>query len=77
MIVPRTYEEWQHCITVKCGIPLTMDYVQARLQALQNPSDYHTQRFVEQWGPDHLSRTIDWFSQAEKKLASQSANVAH
>ncbi len=74
MIVPRTYEEWKNCIVVECGIPLTLDYVQARLQVLQNPTAHHTQRFVKQWGSDHLARTIAWFSKAEKELVTQSAD---
>ncbi|AWX93881.1 hypothetical protein DPM13_14980 [Paracoccus mutanolyticus] len=31
--VPRTYAEWEHCITVECGIPLTAGYVAGRIPA--------------------------------------------
>lgn len=69
--VPKTYEDWKHCITVACGIPLTPSYVAERLAALQNPSDFHTQKFVNQWGRAHHARTVAWFEQAAKELASE------
>ncbi|MEM6382568.1 MAG: hypothetical protein AAF739_07840 [Pseudomonadota bacterium] len=67
--IPTTYDEWQHCITVKCKIPLTADYVAERIEALQDMNDYHTQRFIERWGEAHHSRTLGWFREASKQLA--------
>lgn len=67
--VPDTYEAWKHCITVKCGIPLTADYVQERLNALANNTDHTTQRFIERWGAAHHQRTMVWFDMAAKELA--------
>ena len=66
--VPTTYEDWKHCITVKCEIPLTPDYVQQRIAALTNDKDYHTQKFIERWGTAHHARTLAWFKQAEIEL---------
>lgn len=60
-----TYEEWKHCITVLCAIPLTKDYIAQRLAALRDTNDYTTQRFVETWGEDHLKQVINWFETAE------------
>lgn len=68
-VVPTSYGEWKHCITVVCGIPLTSDYAQQRIAALGNKSDHHTQRFIEQWGEAHLERTLGWFRQAADDLA--------
>ncbi len=65
----KTYDEWKHCITVLCGIPLTQAYVEQRLAALRDPTDYGTQRFAVTWGPAHLARVIDWFERAERELA--------
>ncbi|WEF24875.1 hypothetical protein [Paracoccus sp. S3-43] len=67
--VPRTYEEWEHCITVKCGIPLTADYLAGRIAALEDGHDFHTGKFIERWGPAHHARTLAWFRQAESRLA--------
>ena len=68
-IIPTTYEEWEHCITVECGIPLTAEYVAERIEALQNMQDYRTQRFIDSWGQDHHARTLAWFRQAEERLS--------
>lgn len=64
----KTYEDWKHCITVLCGIPLSLPYVEQRLAALRNSADYGTQKFVAIWGEDHLVRVIAWFEQAEREL---------
>ncbi|NOT85745.1 MAG: TonB-dependent receptor [Methylococcaceae bacterium] len=32
--IPQTYVAWRHCITVDCGIPLTFDFVNARIAVL-------------------------------------------
>ena len=68
-IVPTSYEDWKHCITVSCDIPLTPQYVQQRIATLTDESDLHTQKFVETWGEAHLARTIAWFRQAEAELS--------
>ncbi|MEM1287269.1 MAG: hypothetical protein AAGH60_02850 [Pseudomonadota bacterium] len=67
-ILPTNYEEWEHCITVKCGIPLTADYVAERIEALQDMNDYHTHRFIERWGDAHHQRTLAWFREASERL---------
>ncbi len=64
----QTYDDWKHCITVHCRIPLTVAYVDQRLAALRDPADYGTQRFIATWGEAHLSRVIGWFEQAEREL---------
>ena len=69
--VPDTYDTWKHCIMVKCGIPLTQEYVQERLVALTDDNDHNTQRFIERWGRAHHQRTVVWFEMAAKELAEQ------
>lgn len=69
--VPTSYEDWKHCITVKCGIPLTPAYVAERLAALNNQTDYQTERFIDRWGTAHHARTVAWFEQAAKELAGK------
>ena len=64
----RTYDDWKHCITVLCAIPLTPAYVEKRLTALRDPADYGTQRFIATWGEPHLQRVIGWFEQAKREL---------
>lgn len=67
-IIPNSYEAWKHCITVKCKIPLTEQYINERLQELENTSDYHTQQFVNSYGDQHRQRVIRWFQQAKSDL---------
>ena len=64
MTALNTYEEWEHCITVACDIPLTPAFIESRLAAQNNPRDAHTQRFVETWGESHLQLVVAWFEQA-------------
>ncbi len=64
----QTYDDWKHCITVHCRIPLTVSYVDQRLAALRVPADYGTQRFIATWGEAHRVREIGWFEQAEREL---------
>jgi hypothetical protein len=66
--VPSTYEDWKHCITVDCGIPLTPSYVQTRIAELTDKTDFNTGRFIERWGAAHHARTLDWFRQAATEL---------
>ena len=67
-LIPRNYEEWKHCITVECEIPLTAEFVAQRIDALQNMDDFRTARFVERWGADHHARTLAWFRDAEQEM---------
>ncbi|MEM9057965.1 MAG: hypothetical protein AAGD86_10830 [Pseudomonadota bacterium] len=66
--IPTTYDQWHHCITVECGIPLTATYVAARIEALQDPRDFHTKRFIERWGSAHHAQTLAWFREAQTRL---------
>lgn len=63
-IIPTTFAEWEHCITVRCGIPLAPDYITRRILALEDPANPYTQRFIDRWGREHHARTLGWFRQA-------------
>lgn len=62
--IPSTYDEWHHCITEICGIPLTEAYIRKRIDALNNHRDYMTTRFVELYGESQRQQTLAWFEQA-------------
>ena len=64
----QTYDDWKHCITVLCGIPLTSAYVEDRLAALRDHADHGTQKFIAAWGEAHRERVIGWFEQAEREI---------
>jgi len=67
-IIPKTYEEWRHCIVVECGIELTPDYISGRISALKNDKDYYTQQFVKLYGQLYLQQVLDWFMQSKSKV---------
>lgn len=64
-IIPQTFDEWKHCITVDCGLELTPDFISGRIAALQNPKDYSTQKFIQLYGEQHLQNVLGWFAQAQ------------
>lgn len=68
-MIPRTFEEWQHCITVKCRIPLTADYISKRIAALADTRSFETEKFTALYGDDYRQQVLGWFKQAHKALA--------
>ena len=63
-MIIQDYDAWVRCITVDCGIPLTVDFIEKRLSALRDGSDAHTKRYLTVYGQDHLDRVIGWFEKA-------------
>jgi hypothetical protein len=67
-VIPQTYEQWQHCITVECGVPLTRRFVEERLGVWANPAAEETRRFEQFYGAAHRERVRQWFAQALTQL---------
>ena len=65
-MIPESYDQWVHCITIKCGIPLTRNYSTRRLSELRDENDARTKKFREFYGDNHWQRVIKWF---ERSLA--------
>ncbi len=72
----KSYEDWKHCITQLCGIPLTGPFIDQRLAALRDPADMMTQKFVEMWGEQHRLRVIGWFEQAQQEMGGTTTGSA-
>lgn len=66
--VPKTYADWERCITVDCGLNLTASFIDARIKALEDRDDYRTKKFIEYWGPAHHAQTLKWFHEAAKRI---------
>lgn len=64
MTRPTSYETWQRCITVDCGIALSEEFCRERLEALADPRDPHTRRFRDLYGEEHLRMVQGWFERA-------------
>jgi len=66
-MIPRTYAQWRHCITVECGIPLSADFIAQRLAVWRNPQLEETQRFRRLYGDAHWQAVQRWFVQAAQE----------
>jgi hypothetical protein len=69
-MIPTTYADWRRCIERDCGIPLTADFIAARLADLRDPRSHPTQQFLRVYGPEHHARVLAWFTQAASESAS-------
>lgn len=70
-MIPRSFEDWHHCITVKCGIPLTADYIRKRLDALNDPKAYETEKFTKLYGDAYRQQVISWFTRAHELVGTR------
>ena len=68
--IPQNYDEWQHCITVECGIPLTAEFVSQRLAVWRDESQEETRRFKKRYGDAYLQSVVGWFEEAGRRLAA-------
>ncbi|MBL8466225.1 hypothetical protein [Methyloversatilis discipulorum] len=66
--IPRTYEEWRHCIADICRQPITGPFIDERIAALNSPADHMTARFVELYGEPQRVKTLEWFERARNEL---------
>ena len=67
-VIPTSYEQWRNCIEVRCGIPLTTEYVAKRLAELQDQKDVKTREFAKLYGANHLQQIIHWFRRAADEM---------
>lgn len=63
-VIPRSLEEWRHCIEVECGIALTPQYIAQRRQALARSDSEEVQQFRRLYGDRHWRAVRGWFEQA-------------
>lgn len=70
MMIPETYQQWYHCITVECGIPMTREYVTRRLQVLRDTASEETARFQRLYGKAHWRFVVDCFERAGREVAT-------
>lgn len=66
-MIPQTYQEWHHCIVSECRIELTEEFIQQRLDVLNNKTHQETRRMVSLYGKAHLEKLIIWFTTASKE----------
>ena len=76
-VIPSSYEQWRHCIEVRCRIQLTRSYIGQRLSELQDDQHARTREFAKLYGSDHLQRTITWFRQASEEFSGDPGGRGH
>ncbi|MDG2221988.1 MAG: hypothetical protein P8L85_11440 [Rubripirellula sp.] len=75
--LPASYQQWRHCIEVRCKIRLTPTYVGGRLAELQNDKDSTTSAFEKIYGTEHLQQTIAWFRRAADEFPQDGEGHRH
>jgi len=80
-VIPRNYADWRHCIEVDCGIALTPEFVDLRIEALTRSGSEETRRFAALYGSEHLQRVIAWFHEArpdgQSNLREATKSIPH
>jgi hypothetical protein len=76
-IIPTDYAEWHECITIKFGIPLSLEYITERLAALSQSETEETIRFRRLCGDQHWRDVIHWFRQAKHDLSRKPITTPH
>ena len=67
--IPSNYDEWRHCITVECGLELTPQFIEQRIDAMNNENEHYTRQFIRLYGRDYHQIVLGWFEQAKETLA--------
>lgn len=67
-LMPQSYDEWHHCITVKCNLKLTLGFINERINALQDVNDFKTRQFVQLYGEQYHQQVVAWFHRAQEKV---------
>jgi len=62
--IPSTYEEWVHCITVRCKVALTPEFARQRIATLGDPRSAEAVKFVQLYGEPHRARVVEWYRRA-------------
>ena len=72
-MIPRTYAQWRHCITVECGILLSADFIAQRLAVWRNLQLEETLRFRRLYGDAHWQAVQRWLVQAAQEQKQEGA----
>ena len=67
-VIPNTYEQWKHCITIECGIPLNKAFIETRITSLTNRESEAARQFIRLYGESHYQNVLVWMKQAQRSL---------
>ena len=60
-VIPKTYQQWRHCIEVPREIELTPDSIDNRLAILEDDQHIENKKFAKLYGLEPLQRTVEGF----------------
>ena len=63
-IFPKHYESWKSCITQKCKIPLTEEFIKNRISILADEDSIERSKFIELYGLHWTNTVISYFKQS-------------
>lgn len=66
-IFPSHFDAWKRCVTEKGGIPLSKDYVAARITALSDEKSRERKEFVAKYGTEWTDTVLGFFKQAQQE----------
>lgn len=69
--LPLTYLQWHQCITQKCRIKLTREYLEARIASIGDTTTDESRNFRRLYGEAHFQAVRRWFQRALDELPPQ------
>ena len=66
-IFPRHYADWKKCITEKCKISLTKEYIEERIRSLSTEGSLEKKTFIDKYGPHWHQTILGYFHQAHRE----------
>lgn len=60
-MIPTNFEEWKYCITEKCHLELTEEFVLERIKILNDPTHKETKHFIKLYGKNHWQNILRWY----------------
>jgi hypothetical protein len=70
-LTPLNYDDWKHCITKECGIPLTSEFIEKRIASFEDHNNDYTKKFIEKYGEDYARQVVAWFVLARHELENK------
>ena len=70
-VIPSNYAQWRHCIEIDCGLALTTEFVESRIDALSRSGSEEVRRFAALYGAEHLQSVLGWFMEARTRTMSE------
>jgi hypothetical protein len=67
--IPQNYEQWHYCITVECGLSLTVEFMDERIVSLQDENTFKTKQFIQLYGSQFHQQVLAWFQHAREQAS--------